>query len=491
LVGKNTAAIEVLAGAKPCMVTAIRERIAFLAQTEGGAAPAVAPLELTTPQPFTAETTKFGATSGTAVQGTLSRIFRFEMFNAQVSYLERITGPAMHIYSDSASGVKIRDYRVDGCEVQALTEGAEVLRYSLTLAPTCNFDLSEVGVPDQATTRGLTVGKFFSGQGGVDTYVRSDCIYSCGNAFDPTIDFIWQGPHSSNYVSVVLTVTLADTAALNAATTWEHLMRSNDGDDYVIRTKFNCDRKYDDAAIRAFANVLVNKITVGFFRHDPTDCSRPQSPAPVTAESDSTSGTGFFVSTEGRVLTNDHVVKRCQQIRVHSGSQDGTARVVARDDENDLALLATDLHPPSPAKWRLSIRQGEDIIVYGFPLAGVLARDGNVAVGNITALAGLGNDSRFLQISAPVQPGNSGGPLLDRNGNVVGIVVAKLNALGIASATGDIPQNVNFAIKASVAAAFLKAQGVLFAEGAGAAVFSTPDIAERAKALTVQAVCLR
>ena len=164
---------------------------------------------------------------------------------------------------------------------------------------------------------------------------------------------------------------------------------------------------------------------------------------------------------------------------------------MGRDDGNDLALLATDLQPASAANWRLSIRQGEDIIVFGFPLAGVLATGGNIAVGNVTALAGLGDDSRFLQISAPVQPGNSGGPLLDRNGNVVGIVVAKLDALGIASVTGDIPQNVNFAIKASVAAAFLDAQRVVHAEGASSPALSTPDIAERAKGLTMQVVCVR
>jgi S1-C subfamily serine protease len=137
------------------------------------------------------------------------------------------------------------------------------------------------------------------------------------------------------------------------------------------------------------------------------------------------------------------------------------------------------------------VRQGEDIVVYGFPLSGVLASGGNIAVGNITALAGLGNDSRFLQISAPIQPGNSGGPLLDRNGTVVGIVVAKLNALEIASATGDIPQNVNFAIKASVAAAFLDAQGVAHAESVAVGALSTPDIAERAKSFTVQVICVR
>ena len=207
--------------------------------------------------------------------------------------------------------------------------------------------------------------------------------------------------------------------------------------------------------------------------------------------SEDTSGTAFFVSKDGTVLTNAHVVERCRYIRVGMGGQEGTARIVAQDEKNDLALLATDLHPVQVSNWRLSVRQGEDIVVYGFPLTGVLASGGNVATGNVTALAGLRNDSRFLQISAPIQPGNSGGPLLDRAGNVVGIVVAKLNAIGIASVTGDIPQNVNFAIKASVAAAFLDAQHVAHAEGQTAGVLSTPDISERAKALAAQVVCVR
>jgi TPR repeat protein len=214
-------------------------------------------------------------------------------------------------------------------------------------------------------------------------------------------------------------------------------------------------------------------------------------PSSKETDSEAFSGTAFFVSKDGKALTNAHVVRECRQISVNTEGQSSAAKVLARDDRNDLALLTTELHPAQSVNWRLSVRQGEDIVVYGFPLTGVLASGGNVATGNITALAGLGNDSRFLQISAPVQPGNSGGPLLDRNGTLVGVVVAKLDALGIASATGDIPQNVNFAIKASVAAAFLDAQHVAHAESAGAAALSTPDLAERAKSFTIQVICFR
>ncbi len=219
----------------------------------------------------------------------------------------------------------------------------------------------------------------------------------------------------------------------------------------------------------------------------------PDSPPPRKTEVAATSGTAFFVSRNGEALTNAHVVENCQQIRANNG----TARLLARDIRNDLALLATDQRPAQWSNWRLSVRQGEDIVVYGFPLTGMLSSGGNVVTGNVTALAGLEDDSRFLQISAPVQPGNSGGPLFDRFGNIVGIVVSKLNATRIASATGDIPQNVNFAIKASVAAAFLDAQRVTISTapppppGYTLDALSTPDIAARAQALALQVVCLR
>ena len=216
----------------------------------------------------------------------------------------------------------------------------------------------------------------------------------------------------------------------------------------------------------------------------------PRSHSAEKPNSAATSGTAFFVSSDGRMLTNAHVVQKCQQIRVAGAS----ARLLARDGVNDLALLASDLHPAQWANWRQTAKQGEEIVAYGFPLAGVLSSGGNVVTGNVTALAGIGDDSRFLQISAPVQPGNSGGPLFDRNGNVVGVVVAKLDAMSIASATGDIPQNVNFAIKASAAVAFLDAQRVPRSEEAVsdlAVPLSTPAIAARAQSLTMRVICLQ
>ena len=83
-----------------------------------------------------------------------------------------------------------------------------------------------------------------------------------------------------------------------------------------------------------------------------------------------------------------------------------------------------------------------------------------MTTGNVSSLIGPGDDTRSLQFTAPTQSGNSGGPLLDGDGTVVGVVTAKLNAARIHEITGDMPQNVNFALKAALARAFLDAAGV-------------------------------
>jgi S1-C subfamily serine protease len=127
--------------------------------------------------------------------------------------------------------------------------------------------------------------------------------------------------------------------------------------------------------------------------------------------------------------------------------------VITQDTDNDLALLQIPAPSPdiAPSGMAGGCVKGDAIQAIGFPLRGLLASLANLTVGTVSALAGVSDDSRYLQITAPVQPGNSGGPLLDMSGNVVGVVVGKLDAVKIARATGDIPQDVNFALHASVA----------------------------------------
>ena len=136
------------------------------------------------------------------------------------------------------------------------------------------------------------------------------------------------------------------------------------------------------------------------------------------------------MTNEGHLITNAHVVKDCLDIRVGMGQGNFEAgKLVAKDPTNDLALLKVDAKPARVGALRFGARQGENVEAFGYPLSQVLATSGNFTTGIVTALAGIGDDSRFYQISAPVQPGNSGGPLLDENGNLIGVVSSKLNFL--------------------------------------------------------------
>ena len=203
-------------------------------------------------------------------------------------------------------------------------------------------------------------------------------------------------------------------------------------------------------------------------------------------------GSGFVVDAGGSILTNHHVVRGCEELRIPAHNV--TARMSAFDERNDLALLESSVTAEELPKFRSGskVRLGESIVVAGFPLGELLSGGLNVTTGSVSALAGPRNNAGMLQITAPVQSGNSGGPVLDQWGHVVGVVVSKLNALRIAAVTGDVPQNVNFAINGAVARAFLESNGVNPESGPTTSIAAgTVDVAERAKRYTVLIECWR
>jgi S1-C subfamily serine protease len=205
-------------------------------------------------------------------------------------------------------------------------------------------------------------------------------------------------------------------------------------------------------------------------------------------------GTAFTVNADGVLLTNAHVAQDCREITVRRF--DGTitpASLLAADRTNDLALIKMALPTPELAQFRGSpdIRQGDNVIAVGFPLSNLLSpgTSTTLTTGTVSALAGLKSDSRVLQISAPIQPGNSGGPLLDQSGNVVGIASSVMNGVAVAASIGVIPENVNFAIKASVARAFMDANGVVYRVAPSERQLPTAEIGDQARKFTNFVTC--
>lgn len=203
------------------------------------------------------------------------------------------------------------------------------------------------------------------------------------------------------------------------------------------------------------------------------------------------SGTGFVISSNGHVVTNQHVVDGCGDIQGNlSGEAPVKLRLVSSDETNDLALLQA----PRPFKEMATIRDkairpGDSVVAIGYPFHGLLTSDFTVTTGIVSSLSGILNDTRYLQISAAVQPGNSGGPLLSTGGEVVGMVAAKLNALKFAKATGNIPENINFAIKTGALRDFLDNSVVSYQTADAKTELKTSDIARNARAFTLLISC--
>ncbi len=201
-------------------------------------------------------------------------------------------------------------------------------------------------------------------------------------------------------------------------------------------------------------------------------------------------GSGFYVSAVGHIVTNDHVVDGCKQMRLADGT---VLDVVTTDKANDLALLKAPKPGVSFVRFRdgRGVRTGEGILIAGFPLRDEISSEINVTTGNVSSLAGPNNDRTLIQITAPVQHGNSGGPVLDLSGNVVGVVQSKFDP---SADTGDdntidVPQNVNFAVSANTLRAFLDAQEIDYESAPSNAPLSPAEIAARAHGFTVSLEC--
>ncbi len=207
------------------------------------------------------------------------------------------------------------------------------------------------------------------------------------------------------------------------------------------------------------------------------------------------SGTGFIVSRGGQAITNAHVLEDCAQTLVRT--TDGTflpATIEARDTTLDLALLATPLRPERPARLRNAIagvKEKEAVIVMGYPQEAAQHGRYEIAYSSVRALTGLTGEADWLQFEDSVRMGNSGGPLLDYAGNVVGVVTgkAKLVRSNLLAARDEIVGASDFAINISTLKKFLDAQRVRYESRDSLMKISASQVERTAQGYIVNVLC--
>ena len=177
------------------------------------------------------------------------------------------------------------------------------------------------------------------------------------------------------------------------------------------------------------------------------------------------SGSGFYVSKEGHIATNHHVIDGCRNVKIFAKGKLINTELIASDRLNDLALLKASINPPYVFAISSDIPYGtQEIVVAGYPFGNKLSSSIKFTKGIVSSLTGVGDNYSEIQIDAALQPGNSGGPIIDEFGNVIGVAVAKLDITKIVEDFGALPENTNFGIKASTLLNLLKSHEIPLAK---------------------------
>jgi S1-C subfamily serine protease len=186
---------------------------------------------------------------------------------------------------------------------------------------------------------------------------------------------------------------------------------------------------------------------------------RPPGKAPEQTATKSAYGTGFPINDEGVIITNHHVIKGAKKIDVQF--QDGTvspAKVLKQSPNIDIAILKIDKPTPDYLVMdnQPEIGVGDRVFTIGFPVEYILGQEPKFTDGAISALSGIRGEATFLQITVPIHPGNSGGPLLSEDGKVVGVIASTMAFQPFMESTrGAMPQNINYAVSGSFVAPLL------------------------------------
>ena len=168
------------------------------------------------------------------------------------------------------------------------------------------------------------------------------------------------------------------------------------------------------------------------------------------------SGTGFFVSKSGHIITNNHVIDGCDIVKTSFDGKQINSKVLSVDKVNDLAILKTDITP----NYVYSVSDEdvellENIIIAGYPLGKQVSAAIKTSKGSVTALAGYNDNYSEFQTDAALNQGNSGGPIMNQKGNVVGVAVAEFGKK-------EGVESFNFGIKSSTLRTFAKSNGLNF-----------------------------
>ncbi len=195
--------------------------------------------------------------------------------------------------------------------------------------------------------------------------------------------------------------------------------------------------------------------------------SKPKKPTPEKSRGIST-GTGFFISNDGYVLTNSHVIEGSSNISIILNGKSVSASLIDHDSSNDIALLKVEKPVEGLSiELKKKTKQGTEIAVLGYPNIGLQGNEQKATFGFINANSGIQGDTRYFQISSPIQPGNSGSPMVNEKGVVIGIASASLNQTAAIKSTGTLAQNVNYAVKIAYALPMLINHGVEYIEPVG------------------------